>query len=198
MAIRKPAPAPTPPLGPSFDEWLRTPRDELTVDDWFAMPDDGRQYELFEGKLVLMAAPGKLHQDILLKMAVAFSRHVDEHGGYVAIAPLGVGLGQQYGFEPDVVYVAPGREGILTTRGVEGVPDVVVEVLSPGTRTYDRCAKLRTYMEHGLREVWLVDADRRTVTVHRPAAPEATVAVGDPVPSGVINVGDAGLAAFRA
>ncbi|MGI8926340.1 MAG: Uma2 family endonuclease [Tepidiformaceae bacterium] len=184
MAIRKPQPS-------AF------PAEELTVDDWFTMPDDGRQYELLEGVLVLVTPPSRLHQDIVGEIFLALKLLCRSSGGYAAIAPLGVALGTRIGFEPDVVYVAPGREEILTARGIEGVPDLVVEVLSRSTRAFDRSTKLRQYLEHGVREVWLVDPERRTITVHRPEGPPEAVNFGERVPSVLVDVGDAGLGAVE-
>lgn len=182
MALRQPLP--TPPHEPQ----------PLTVDDWFAMPDDGRQYELFEGVLILVTPPGRRHQDILRRLIVTFDRLTAAHGGYVGFAPMGVALAARFGLEPDLVYVAPGREDVLTDRGVEGIPDLVVEVLSPSTQAFDRGTKLRTYLELGVPEVWIVDPEARTVSVHHPGGEAATVAFGERIPSTVIDAGAAGLA----
>jgi Uma2 family endonuclease len=101
-------------------------------------------------------------------------------------------LSERVGFEPDLVYVAPGREEILTERGVEGVPNIVVEVLSPSTKAFDLGTKVRTYREHGVPEVWLVDLESRTVSVRWPDG-EAQVAFGEDVPSRLVEIGPAGL-----
>lgn len=164
----------------------------LTVDDWFALPDDGRQYELYEGRLLLAASPTRSQQDALAAIFVRVYLLVQQQGGYAGMAPLGVALSEHVGFEPDIVYVAPGRDEILTDRGVEGVPDMVVEVLSPSTRAFDRQTKLRTYLEHGVREVWLVDLEARTVTLHWPDG-QASAPFGEPIPSRIIDIGPAGL-----
>jgi Uma2 family endonuclease len=204
VAIRKPAPPPELERERAlverelaFYRWLMTPRGELTIEDWFSMPDDGKQYELFEGKLVLMTAPGKRHQRILKKIIASFDRYEDEHGGFAVMAPFGVGLSEQMGFEPDAVYVTPAREEIVSDRGVEGVPDIVVEVLSPSTRRYDLRTKLRTYLEHGVSEVWIVDPDDCTTAVHRPGEPPVSAPFGERIPSTLVDLGDAGLARFR-
>jgi Uma2 family endonuclease len=164
----------------------------LTVEEWFALPDDGRQYELYEGRLLLVASPTRSHQDALGNIFVAFKLFTREAGGYVGIAPLGVALSQFVGFEPDLVYVVAGREDVLTERGVEGVPDIVVEVLSPSTSAFDRGTKLRTYRDHGVREVWLVDLDARTVGVVT-ADGESHTRFGEPIPSRIVGIGPAGL-----
>ena len=167
---------------------------ELTVDDWWTLPEDGRQYELLDGMLTLMPTPSRRHQDLAFKLAIQLQGVVDRAGGYVGMAPLGTALSAKIGFEPDIVYVAPGREEILSERGVEGIPDIVVEVASPSTQTYDRVRKLPIYLALGVREVWLVDPNAATVTVHA-AAGERTVSFGEPIPSTLVDVGAAGLSA---
>ena len=167
---------------------------ELTVDDWWALPEDGRQYELLDGMLTLMPTPSRRHQDIALDLAVQLKRTVQADGGYVGMAPLGVALTAKIGFEPDLVYVSPGREGILSERGVEGVPDIVVEIASPATQSYDRDRKLPIYLALGVGEVWLVDPKAATVTVHT-ADGQHTVAFGERIPSAIVDIGAGGLAA---
>jgi Uma2 family endonuclease len=184
MAIRAPRGRPTPSLYGQHD---------LTVEDWFTLPEDGRQYELLEGVLVVVPPPSRSHQDIAGELFHRLKSHISAHGAYAGIAPLGVALSEHVGFEPDVVYVRPGREQILTPRGVEGVPDLVIEVLSPSTRAFDRGTKLRTYLEHGVPEIWLVAPERRLTTVYRPGEASVECPFGSPVASTVVEIGDAGL-----
>ena len=143
--------------------------------------------------LLLVPSPDREHQDIAGEIFFHLKLIARDNGGYAAMAPLGVALSEHTGFEPDVVYVSPGREAILTRRGVEGAPDLVVEVLSPSTRAYNRGTKLRSYLEGGIREVWLVDPDARTVSVISRDA-DTRVSFGDAIPSRVVDVGSAGLA----
>jgi Uma2 family endonuclease len=102
-------------------------------------------------------------------------------------------------FQPDVFYIAPG--GIARARDhVTGAPDLVVEVSSPSTKSYDTRKKLPVYAMHGVREAWIVDPKRKTVTVHSAEGGRfvhaVTVAFGEPIPSKVVEVGDAGLSRF--
>ena len=171
----------------------------MTARDYFAMPDTEERYELIEGRLVLMPSPTLDHQDIVLEIAVAFREHQRHHGGRVVIAPADVELSFKTVFQPDVFYIAPG--GIADARDhVTGAPDLVVEVSSPGTKTYDTREKLPLYALHGVREAWIVDPKRKTVTVHSAEGGRfvraETVAFGEAIPSKVVEVGDAGLGRF--
>ena len=168
---------------------------ELTVEDWWALPEDGRQYELLDGMLTLMPPPNLRHQLTLTQLIIEFGLYARRFGGVAAVAPLGVALSSKIGFEPDLVYVSPGREEILSERGVEGVPDIVVEIVSPSTQTYDRDRKLPIYLALGVREVWLVDPKAATVTVHT-ASYERAVAFGETIPSAIVDIGAGGLSAL--
>jgi Uma2 family endonuclease len=166
----------------------------LTVDDWFTWPDDGHQYELFEGVLLRMSPPSRKHQDAVGEVFIGMKDASRASGGYVAVAPLGIALEERLGFLPDVVYVAADRLYVLSDRGVEAAPDIVVEVLSRSTAAFDRGTKLTTYLAHGVKEVWLVDLVARTVTVHSASAAPQTAPFGAPVPSAILpGVGDCGL-----
>jgi Uma2 family endonuclease len=184
MALRRPVPS------------TRAIDQRLTVDEWFSLPDDGNQYELFEGVLCLMAPPSRRHQDITLDLAALIRAETLRGGGYAGVAPLGVALEARLGFLPDVVYVAPGRESILSDRGVEGVPDIVVEVLSPSTETFDRGTKLRTYLRRGVKEVWLVDPRARITSVHRTVRDRLDAPFGEKIPSTLLDIGDGGLGRY--
>jgi Uma2 family endonuclease len=83
-------------------------------------------------------------------------------GGAVAIAPLDVTLADHSVVQPDVIYVSASRLEIVGDR-IEGAPDLLVEVLSPGTSRRDRNEKLKLYAESGVREYWIVDAVERQI-----------------------------------
>ena len=69
--------------------------------------------------------------------------------------------------EPDLVFGAPDQLDILTEQNIQGTPALVIEILSPSTRTRDREVKGRLYARAGVREYWLVDPDLNAVTVYR-------------------------------
>ena len=78
--------------------------------------------------------------------------------------------------EPDVIFVQADRMGIVDPEGaVHGPPDLVVEVLSPTNRDYDRTLKRKLYMAGSVPELWLLDADERTVEAWRPTSRVAEV-----------------------
>jgi Uma2 family endonuclease len=77
------------------------------------------------------------------------------------------------------VFVRKGRANVLSDRGVEGPPDLVVEVLSPSTEPRDRGVKLERYRRFGVAEYWIVDPEGCTIEVWELASgAEAPVVLG--------------------
>ena len=162
----------------------------LTLDDWYALPETPDRYELLHGMLIMVPPPGGAHQSAV---AVVASSLLGASGNGFAWTRIGVGLSASLGFEPDVSHVAATHMDRYTTRGIEGPPDIVVEVLSPSTREYDRTTKLPIYLAFGVREVWLVDPLAETLEVHAPGREVRRVKFGEHIPSDVVDVGSAGL-----
>jgi Uma2 family endonuclease len=141
----------------------------LTHSDYLAFPDDGRRHELIDGEHVVTPAPLERHQRVSRRLLVAIDRHVDANGlGEVFHAPFDVILSDHDVVEPDLLFVSSERRAIVH-GWVYGAPDLVIEILSAGSRRVDRGTKLHLYDRFGVREYWLVDPDANTVAVHRRA-----------------------------
>lgn len=139
----------------------------LNYADYAALPNDGRRYEIHDGELSVTPSPGTRHQRIVGRLFVAIHAHVEERRiGEVFVAPYDVILSDTSIVQPDIVYVAPGRAGALTERGIEGAPTLVVETLSPSTVQVDRHTKLQLYARHGVPYYWIVDPDARSVEAY--------------------------------
>jgi hypothetical protein len=95
----------------------------LTYTDYVALPDDGRRYEILVGELAVTPAPGRRHQEIVGELFSLLHGHVKARGlGQVFVSPFDVILAETSVVQPDIVYVAIGRLGIVSERGVEGAP----------------------------------------------------------------------------
>jgi Uma2 family endonuclease len=128
----------------------------LTYNDYAAI-EDGNRYELVAGQLELMSpGPTTIHQ---LVSAELFKRFSDScESDYIILpAPIDVILAPTEVRQPDLVVVNRSRMEILSNRGVEGAPDLVVEILSPATLKRDKIDKLKTYAKYGIQEYWIVD-----------------------------------------
>jgi Uma2 family endonuclease len=139
-----------------------------TYEDYAALPDDGR-HELIWGELMMSPSPSLGHQALLGALYTVVKNHVQHSAsGFVYVAPLDVVLDSHTTVQPDLIFVSVERSAILTDKNIQGAPDLVVEIISPGSEDRDRLVKTRLYREHRVREYWLVDRDARQVTVYTP------------------------------
>ena len=133
------------------------------ADDIWDTPEDGNRYEVIDGVLYMTPPPIWAHQRGLNKLNIRVANHVYDHDlGEIVTAPVGVVLDEENGVQPDLVYVSRERLGIISERGIEGPPDLVVEVLSPSTQARDRGVKMRRYAKAGIPHYWIaVPRDRK-------------------------------------
>jgi Uma2 family endonuclease len=129
--------------------------------DYEALPDEPR-CELLFGRLYVMPGPTLQHQATLQAMWLHLNRIAQASGGRAYFAPLDVALADHSVVQPDAIYVSPERFGVLGRR-IEGAPDLLVEILSPGTARRDRGEKLMLYAQTGIREYWIVDHQVRQI-----------------------------------
>jgi Uma2 family endonuclease len=142
---------------------------EWTYDDYARLPDDGNRYEVIRGVLYVTPAPNYKHQFVIMKLGRSFDEFLSERElGVVLTAPFDILLPREIAspVEPDLVVFRSGNVPDWGAKNFAGVPDLVVEVLSPGTRSRDRRVKLRAYEDAGVPEYWLVDPDLRSILVH--------------------------------
>jgi Uma2 family endonuclease len=142
------------------------PRARFLAEDIWESPDDGKRYEVIDGELYVTPPPVREHQHASSELHYRIRHYLEEHPiGVVYAAPFGVVLDELNGLQPDLVYISNERRAILTAQGVSGVPDLVVEILSPSTRVRDRGIKLRRYQAAGVPHYWILDPRARTLEV---------------------------------
>jgi len=138
----------------------------LTADDYFALPDDGKQYELLAGELYVNPTPSFPHQDVAKRLFLILQGFFEGKGlGEVFFAPLGVVLSQHDVAEPDLLVVADPSQ--FSQRGIEGAPLLVVEILSPSNARHDRVTKAARYLALGVEHYWIVDPRKRHLLCQR-------------------------------
>jgi Uma2 family endonuclease len=135
---------------------------KMTAEEYFGLPDDGRQYELIDGVLHMVPSPLTFHQKVSIELAFLLMAFVKQHSlGEVYDAPLDVHLSGSQVYQPDLIFISREREAIITRQRIEGAPDLVIEILSPGSADRDRGVKMQNYARYGVREFWLVDPETR-------------------------------------
>lgn len=143
---------------------VANPKTRFLAEDIWDAPDDDNRYEVIDGELYVTPAPNRKHQHASFELGYRIRSYLETHPlGTIYSAPIAVVLAETTGAQPDLVFVSHERAGILTDRGIEGVPDLVVEVLSPSTRGRDRGLKLRQYQAAGVPHYWIADPDAKIV-----------------------------------
>jgi Uma2 family endonuclease len=144
---------------------LTKPAGGWTYEDLSALPEDGKRYEIIEGVLYEMSAPTWAPATVIANLIGMLTPIVARLGGLWRTAPLDVFFQGADPVQPDIVVLLPGSQVQPTPRGLEGPPDLVVEVLSPSNRGHDLLTKRALFARAGVREYWLVDPEARTIQI---------------------------------
>ena len=141
---------------------LHPPRTMYEV--WENLPE-GTLCQLVNNNLVMSPAPVNAHQLILGKIFVKLSVFTEEKQcGECRVAPYDVHFSKHNIFQPDIIFIANENLNKIESKGLVGVPDLVVEILSPGTAHVDEGEKRDVYEQYGVKEYFIVDPATKTVT----------------------------------
>ena len=143
------------------------PRTKLTGADYMKLTPPshrGVRYQLIEGELVRMAGANQSHQVFIGELYFAARSQIGSPGTFeIMLPPFDVYIDEHNTFQPDLLFVSAERRHILSERGVNGAPEVVVEVLSESTRQRDLNVKLPVYARNGVREMLAVDLNAESI-----------------------------------
>jgi Uma2 family endonuclease len=139
-----------------------------TVDDYLLLGEMNTPCQLINGELIMSPSPRPYHQLVLGNLYDVIKAYGRKKGDTVFFAPIDLYIDNKNVFQPDLIYVRKENKKIITNRGVEGVPDLVVEVVSPSNIFTDRNAKKKTYSKMGVGEFWLIDPANRTLEIYLP------------------------------
>ena len=129
-----------------------------TVRDLADLPDDGRQYELIAGEIIMVPPPTTYHQDISQFLSETLGQIVRRLKlGKVLYSPVNVYADNENVYQPDILFVRRENLAIIEQDGIHGAPDLVIEILSPSNAYYDLKTKKDAYQHIGVREYWIVD-----------------------------------------
>jgi Uma2 family endonuclease len=142
----------TQPVMPRERDW--------TVDDLDALPDDGLQYELLDGLLLVTPAPIVVHQRALTRLLVQLVGMCPPELE-VFPAPLDWRPDRRTSLQPDVLVA---RKDELGIKNLTGPLVLAVEVLSPSTRRKDLVLKRSKYEDAGVESYWVVDPEVPSIT----------------------------------
>jgi Uma2 family endonuclease len=138
-----------------------------TYEDYLNWSEDER-IELIDGKIYYMSAPTKKHQELLRDLSLRFGIYLHGKSCDVYFAPFDVridfDLGKDSVVQPDLVVICDDAK--LDEKGLNGAPDLVIEVLSKSTAGKDKVVKYNKYLAVGVKEYWLVDPVKEEVMVN--------------------------------
>jgi Uma2 family endonuclease len=138
---------------------------QWTYDDLFDLPADKR-YEIIDGVLYEMPAPNAAHEVITMNLVqFVFSLVVWPLGGKILTAPVDLFLQHDNPVQPDLLILLPEQLGMISERGIEGVPALLVEVLSPSNSRHDLVTKRALYARAGVPEYWIVNPEAMSMEI---------------------------------
>lgn len=138
-----------------------------TIEDIYSLPE-GKRAELIDGQIFYMAPPTTNHQRLVNYLNTEINLFIRKNNGECEVfpAPFAVFLGEndRNYVEPDISVICDRNK--ISDKGCHGAPDWVIEIVSPSTKQMDYYKKLFQYRTAGVREYWVVDPDRKLVTVY--------------------------------
>lgn len=128
---------------------------KFTYTDYVKWPDDER-WELIDGEAYDMSpAPATKHQSIVYNISFIIKSNLLNKSCKPFIAPVDVVLSEYDVVQPDVFVVCDEKK--ITEANIQGAPDLIIEVLSPGTAIKDKREKKMLYEKYGVKEYIVVD-----------------------------------------
>jgi Uma2 family endonuclease len=171
----------------------------MDADEFVQVPDDGFNYELIDGVVVMSPSPSPPHQAVTTELIVQIGEYLRDHPVGQVWAELdvhfGVGeSGRDVVYKPELIFVRAERLPQMRDK-IVGAPDLVVEVISRGSRRLDSETKKQDYERFGVGEYWLFDPQRKAMTLHRlrdrklhEIEPEADQFASEAVPGFVLDL----------
>lgn len=144
---------------------------KYTYTDYLTWPE-GERVEIIDGVPYLQAAPSTIHQEILMEVSRQIANHLSGQSCKIYPAPFCVRLTKDDKspneditkvVEPDITIVCDPSK--VDEKGCKGVPDMIVEIISPSSIKTDRIIKFNLYEKAGVKEYWIVEPDGKLVSV---------------------------------
>jgi Uma2 family endonuclease len=140
------------------------PKTKLGYSEYVCYPDDGNRHEIIDGDHYMNPAPNTYHQAVSMRLSFLLFGLIEESGlGRVFSAPTDVQLTDHDIVQPDLLVISKERSKMITPVKIKGIPDLVVEILSPATKDNDLNLKKELYQKSGVKEYWIVDPDDQSL-----------------------------------
>ena len=138
------------------------PPRKWTYDEIAALPDEQLR-ELHDGQPIIMPSPALRHQKLYRALIRFIERWIDAGGqGLLYYQPTDLKIDDYNTLIPDLIYYATNDESAVESANgkyLTGVPDLVVEIVSPSSQRTDRYTKFDTYAALGVKYYWTIDPE---------------------------------------
>lgn len=139
----------------------------LTYEDFLEFDKSSKDnLEFIDGKVYLLSAPSVIHQTVVTNLSTEFGIYFKGKRCRHFVAPFDVVLSHENNtskVQPDLTVICD-KTG-LGEQSYNGVPELVVEVLSPSTASVDFIKKMGIYMNAGIKEYWILSPQNSTVQI---------------------------------
>ncbi len=153
---------------------LRSPNADWNRERWEQLPDDGNRYEVIDGVLYMTTAPSPFHQWIVRQIFLTLHQQIDSAGvGITLFAPIGLFMPGCDPVQPDLLVIHNNDLHIVQGGRIEGVPALIIEILSLSNPEQDTRIKRGAYARAGVPEYWIVRPASRDVLLC--SQPDATL-----------------------
>ncbi len=160
---------------------IEIPSPPRTIMEVYKMLPEGTLAELINGQLYMSPAPNTNHQRLIGAIFIKLTHFVKHNEiGEIFISPYDVYLDEEKNaVQPDILFVSNKNASIVKPHGIVGVPDLIVEFLSPSNNKHDFVTKKELYEKFGVKEYWIIDPASKEVLVYQMENHQYTLAGKD-------------------
>jgi len=145
---------------------MLTPEKNITYEELLEKYPPETRLELIDNEVIMSPSPNTEHQDTSRELSFLLYEFAKKHDlGKIYSAPYDVILSENRVVQPDILFISKANLSKITKKGYQGVPDLVIEIVSPSSFYHDSVTKFRLYEEAGVKEFWLVEPANKVVEV---------------------------------
>lgn len=134
-----------------------------TIMEVFKTLPEGTLAEVIDNHLPMSPAPNPFHRRVAVSLTSKLNAFISQHQlGEIFAAPVDLYLDEfSNAVQPDILYISKDNKLTIDREGLHGVPDLIIEILSPGNKDHDRVTKKELYEKFGVKEYWIVDPETK-------------------------------------
>ncbi len=124
-------------------------------------------YELIDGFVVRKSTPKPIHQSVSMNLCLQLGKYLNKNKlGELFASPIHVFLDDSNAFQPDLVFIPTDSQHFITDDGIIGVPDLIIEIISPSSVLRDRIDKKNVCEKLKVKEYWIIDPQNQEIEIY--------------------------------